>query len=89
MTDSPCPSCRADPNAAPGRWCPSRACVCNHPDCPAYLTSRRALGTLPEQADIPVGQPFSARMGERSQTCETPAKAATDRGRDHRPKENR
>ena len=31
-----CPSCAADPKAAPGRYCASRRCLCGHPNCPAF-----------------------------------------------------
>ena len=31
-----CPSCVADPKAAPGRYCASRACRCGHEACPAF-----------------------------------------------------
>ena len=30
-----CPTCDADPSAAPGRYCASLACRCGHPACPA------------------------------------------------------
>lgn len=31
-----CTSCVADPKAAPGRYCPSRRCLCGHEACPAF-----------------------------------------------------
>ena len=30
-----CPTCDADPSAAPGRYCASLACRCGHATCPA------------------------------------------------------
>ena len=30
-----CPTCDADPHAAPGRYCASRRCLCAHDSCPA------------------------------------------------------
>lgn len=30
-----CPTCDADPHAAPGRYCASLACRCGHATCPA------------------------------------------------------
>ena len=33
-----CPSCEADPKAAPKRTCPGGRCYCGHADCPAYAS---------------------------------------------------
>ncbi len=33
-----CPTCDADPHAAPGRYCASLACRCGHPACPAFAS---------------------------------------------------
>jgi len=30
-----CPTCAANPKAAPSRYCSSLACRCGHPACPA------------------------------------------------------
>lgn len=31
-----CSACRADHEAAPGRYCAPLRCYCGHPECPAY-----------------------------------------------------
>lgn len=45
-----CPTCAADPHAAPGRYCPRFACVCGHQDCPAFMSyvPRRTPEPLPD-----------------------------------------
>jgi hypothetical protein len=35
-----CTTCAADPTAAPGRYCASKACRCAHPECPAFASWR-------------------------------------------------
>lgn len=35
-----CPSCTADPTAAPGRYCAPRRCLCGHEACPAFPSFR-------------------------------------------------
>lgn len=34
--ETQCPTCAADDEAAPSRYCASKACVCVHEDCPAF-----------------------------------------------------
>jgi len=33
-----CPTCAANPKAAPSRYCASLACRCGHPACPAFAS---------------------------------------------------
>jgi hypothetical protein len=33
-----CPTCAADPRAAPGRYCASNRCLCAHPACHAFAS---------------------------------------------------
>lgn len=33
-----CPTCWADPKAAPGGYCAPLRCYCGHPECPAYAS---------------------------------------------------
>ena len=36
MTAWACTECAADPTTAPGRYCASLRCYCNHETCPAW-----------------------------------------------------
>lgn len=66
-----CSACRADPRAAPGRYCAPLRCLCGHPECPAYASwvwwqEQVALNERPEVQQR-VLTSAAARLARRTQ----------------------
>lgn len=73
-----CPTCDADPSAAPSRYCASLACRCGHPACPAAASwvpregQARAAATVSDArtgvADVTIRGTKTAPAGNRGLT---------------------